>query len=93
MQAAILLMLTGAVIAGANDLTYSLPGYVFVAICVVSTALYLLLIRLLKDSTGMLVDSLLRCYHCRGNSAQIACALQGFQRTPSFTIITCCLSL
>ena len=45
-------MLTGAIVAGATDLTYSLPGYIWVAICVVSTAMYLLLIRLLKDSTG-----------------------------------------
>ncbi len=45
-------MVTGAVIAGATDLTYSLPGYVYVAICAVSTAVYLLLIRLLKDKTG-----------------------------------------
>ena len=47
-------MVTGAVIAGATDLTYSLPGYVYVAICAVSTAVYLLLIRLLKDKTGVL---------------------------------------
>ena len=52
MQFAIMVMVTGAVIAGATDLTYSVPGYIWVAICAVSTAVYLLLIRLLKDKTG-----------------------------------------
>lgn len=52
-QAAILVMVFGAVIAGATDLTFSLPGYIWVAICAVSTAIYLLLIRLLKDTTGV----------------------------------------
>lgn len=52
MQCSIVLMVTGAIIAGATDLTYSLPGYIYVAICAVSTAVYLLLIRLLKDKTG-----------------------------------------
>ena len=51
-QFAILVMVTGAVIAGATDLTFNLPGYIWVAICAVSTAVYLLLIRLLKDKTG-----------------------------------------
>lgn len=51
-QFSIVLMVTGAVIAGATDLTYSLPGYVYVAICAVSTAVYLVLIRVLKDRTG-----------------------------------------
>ena len=52
-----MLMLTGAIVAGATDLTYSLPGYIWVSICVVSTAMYLLLIRLLKDSTGTSVNA------------------------------------
>ncbi len=47
-----MVMVTGALIAGATDLTFSLPGYIWVAICAVSTAVYLLLIRLLKDKTG-----------------------------------------
>ena len=51
-QLAICIMLTGAVIAGATDLTYNLPGYIWVSICAVSTAVYLLLIRLLKEKTG-----------------------------------------
>lgn len=47
-----MIMVTGALIAGATDLTYSVPGYIWVAVCAVSTAVYLLLIRLLKDKTG-----------------------------------------
>lgn len=57
----IVVMLVGAVIAGATDLTYSLPGYIWVTICAISTAMYLLLIRALKDSTGLSDSSLL--YH------------------------------
>jgi hypothetical protein len=52
-QGAILMMLAGAMIAGATDLSFSLPGYIYVSICVVSTAAYLLLIRSLKDKTGV----------------------------------------
>ncbi|CAK0763224.1 hypothetical protein CVIRNUC_003036 [Coccomyxa viridis] len=55
----ILVMVTGAVIAGATDLTFNLPGYIWVAICAVSTAVYLLLIRLLKDKTGLSQSALL----------------------------------
>ena len=51
-QVAIVLMVTGAIIAGATDLNYSMAGIIYVAICAVSTAVYLLLIRLLKDKTG-----------------------------------------
>ncbi len=51
-------MLIGAIIAGATDLTYSLPGYIWVSICAISTAMYLLLIRALKDSTGELTSTL-----------------------------------
>lgn len=52
-QVAIVLMVTGAIIAGATDLNYSMAGIVYVAVCAVSTAIYLLLIRLLKDKTGV----------------------------------------
>ncbi len=52
MQFALALMVGGAVLAGFTDLTYSLPGYLLVTICILSTAVYLLLIRKLKDSTG-----------------------------------------
>jgi drug/metabolite transporter (DMT)-like permease len=50
--AALLLMVGGAVVAGITDLTFNLPGYIWVTICVVSTAAYLLLIRKLQESTG-----------------------------------------
>ena len=52
LQAAIALMIAGAITAGATDLSYSLPGYVYVAICAVSTAVYLILIRFIKERTG-----------------------------------------
>ena len=45
-------MVGGAILAGASDLSYSLPGYIWVTICAVSTAAYLLLIRKLSDRTG-----------------------------------------
>lgn len=45
-------MVGGAVVAGLTDLTFSGPGYAWVAVCVVSTAVYLLLIKKLKDVTG-----------------------------------------
>lgn len=64
LQGAILIMLAGALIAGATDLTYSLPGYIWVTICAVSTAMYLLLIRALKDSTGNMLQD-----NCLGNVA------------------------
>lgn len=54
-------MVGGAVVAGLTDLTFSGPGYAWVSLCVVSTAVYLLLIKKLKDSTGeALVDPPLR---------------------------------
>jgi drug/metabolite transporter (DMT)-like permease len=53
MQFAIILMVTGAIIAGATDLNFSMAGIVYVSVCAVSTAVYLLLIRLLKDKTGV----------------------------------------
>ena len=51
-------MVAGAVIAGLTDLTYSLPGYIWVSVCAISTAVYLLLIRLLKDRTGQYLQCL-----------------------------------
>lgn len=50
--AALLLMVGGAAAAGISDLTFSAPGYAWVAVCVVSTAAYLLLIKKLQDGTG-----------------------------------------
>jgi hypothetical protein len=51
-QGAVVVMVAGALLAGATDLTFSLLGYLWITICIVSTAVYLLLIRLLKDRTG-----------------------------------------
>ncbi len=53
MQLSLAAMIGGAVIAGLTDLTFSLPGYAYVALCAISTTIYLLLIRLLKDRTGL----------------------------------------
>ncbi|KDD75983.1 hypothetical protein H632_c408p1 [Helicosporidium sp. ATCC 50920] len=47
------LMVGGAVVAGATDLTFSAPGYAWVGVCVAATAAYLLLIRLLRDTSGL----------------------------------------
>ncbi|KAL4422650.1 hypothetical protein ABPG75_008847 [Micractinium tetrahymenae] len=57
--AALLLLLGGAVVAGLTDLTFNAAGYVWVSVCVVSTAAYLLLIRKLQESTGMSQNTLL----------------------------------
>ena len=56
---AIGVMVVGAVAAGATDLTFSAPGYAWVAVCVLSTAAYLILIRALKDRTGLNQNALL----------------------------------
>ncbi|KAK3243877.1 hypothetical protein CYMTET_46492 [Cymbomonas tetramitiformis] len=56
---ALLMMTAGAVIAGATDLTYNFLGYFYVSVCVVSTAAYLLLIRRLREQTGLDEISLL----------------------------------
>lgn len=45
-------MVGGAVVAGLTDLTFNGPGYAWVSVCVVSTAVYLLLIKRLKYVTG-----------------------------------------
>eukprot|EP00241_Pyramimonas_parkeae_P004814 CAMPEP_0114241372 /NCGR_PEP_ID=MMETSP0058-20121206/9597_1 /TAXON_ID=36894 /ORGANISM="Pyramimonas parkeae, CCMP726" /LENGTH=363 /DNA_ID=CAMNT_0001353893 /DNA_START=528 /DNA_END=1619 /DNA_ORIENTATION=- len=55
----LLLMCTGAIVAGMTDMTFSLPGYIYISLCVVSTAMYLLLIRRLRDVTGLNEMSLL----------------------------------
>ncbi len=56
-------MVAGAIIAGATDLSYSLPGYIWVAICAISTAVYLLLIRKLSDKTGELAAHILLTFY------------------------------
>ncbi|GBG93210.1 hypothetical protein CBR_g60598 [Chara braunii] len=43
----------GAAIAGFTDLTFSLKGYLCVLVCVLTTAAYLILIRILKDKAGL----------------------------------------
>lgn len=45
---AIMIMLLGGLVGVSNDLSYSFWGYFYIAICCVSTAMYLLLIRKLK---------------------------------------------
>lgn len=55
----ILIMVTGGFVAGVNDMSFSLPGYVLVLICCFSTALYLILIvrvgkRSKLDTFGLL---------------------------------------
>ena len=45
-------MVAGAVVAGCSDLTFSLPGYLWMGILIFSTATYLLLIKLLGDKAG-----------------------------------------
>lgn len=46
-------MLTGGLLAGATDLTMSVPGYMCVAICCLATALYLVLIVRITASTRL----------------------------------------
>lgn len=53
------IMLTGGLVAGVTDLTFSLPGYVFVGICCVATALYLVLIVRIGKTTKLDSFSLL----------------------------------
>ena len=50
--AALAAMVGGAALAGASDLSFSLPGYCWTGVCVCSTAAYLLLICRLRESTG-----------------------------------------
>lgn len=51
--AAISVMVSGGVLAGFTDLTMSVPGYVFVAICCVATAMYLIMIVRVGASSGL----------------------------------------
>lgn len=57
--AAVLVMVCGGFIAGMHDLSFSMPGYVLVGICCLSTALYLIFIisvgnRSKLDTFGLL---------------------------------------
>jgi solute carrier family 35 len=51
--AAISVMVSGGVLAGFTDLTMSIPGYVFVAICCFATAMYLILIVRVGAASGL----------------------------------------
>lgn len=72
-QASIGLMIVGAILAGATDLSFSLPGYVYVTICAVSTAVYLILIRFIQDRTRKcLLPAIWNCRKLQSN-LQPAC--------------------
>ena len=90
-QSSIVVMLVGAVIAGATDLTYSLPGYIWVTICAISTAMYLLLIRALKDSTGRATSVCIvqGCYSC---CMLTLCADSAFCTRIKVIDCRCCMS-
>lgn len=51
--AALTVMVVGAAVAGLSDPTFSAPGYFWVFVCVVATAIYLILIKALRESTGL----------------------------------------
>lgn len=89
-------MVGGAIVAGLTDLTYNTMGYIWVSICVVSTAVYLLLIKKLKDLTGEFVYSFL-CehlgFHLRGAHRSLSAAdqdVQGPQRWLAFFQLFVC---
>jgi hypothetical protein len=46
-------MTIGAAIAGLTDLQFSLPGYFWVTLCAISTAVYLLFIDKLGRESGL----------------------------------------
>ena len=52
MQAAIILMLVGAMLAGASEISFNILGCLWAIICVVTTACYLILIKVQKQSLG-----------------------------------------
>ena len=58
-MAAILVMVTGAALAGATDLSFNATGYAWVGVCVVSTAAFLILIRMLGKELGLNQHALL----------------------------------
>jgi uncharacterized membrane protein len=45
--------------AGLSDLEFSLPGYVYITLCILSTAAYLILMKKLRDTTNLNEMSLL----------------------------------
>lgn len=58
-MAAILVMITGAALAGATDLSFNTAGYAWVGVCVFSTAAFLILIRTLGKELGLNQHALL----------------------------------
>ena len=58
-MAAILVMVTGAALAGATDLSFNATGYAWVGVCVVSTSAFLVLIRMLGKELGLNQHALL----------------------------------
>lgn len=58
-MAAILVMVSGAALAGATDLSFNATGYAWVGVCVVSTAAFLILIRTLGKELGLNQHALL----------------------------------
>jgi hypothetical protein len=55
----ILVMVAGAAMAGATDLSFRSKGYAWVSICITSTAAYLILIRMIGKNTGLNQHALL----------------------------------
>ena len=81
------LMMLGGLVAGVTDLMYTFPGYVMVSVLVVSTACYLLLIKLLRSSTGLSDAGLLWCNNVLAMPlmlAYTAVATDELQRVQSF---------
>ena len=58
-MAAILVMVSGAILAGLTDLSFSAKGYAWLGVCVFSTAAFLILIRILGKDLGLNQHSLL----------------------------------
>ena len=59
---AVAIMVAGASLAGAGDLSFSAFGYAWVSVCIAATAAYLVLIQALGRRTGLNQHALL-LYH------------------------------
>lgn len=55
----VVVMVSGAAMAGATDLSFSAKGYAWVSVCIASTAAYLILIRKIGKNTGLNQHALL----------------------------------
>jgi len=58
-MAAVLVMVAGAVLAGATDLSFNATGYAWLSVCVFSTAAFLILIRTLGEELELNQHALL----------------------------------